>query len=188
MTANIENIFYSCLYTNFLDNINCSELEKNIFLLKETEESVKISNAGGWQSKSFGEKDNKFMSTPIDVITQELIPFYTHYGITKKPTLGNYWFNINEKNNFNFRHGHPFCFFSVVFYVKVPKNSGAIIFHRPDILEYTIKTDFVTNANLLNVGFEPKPNLLVAFPSYLEHNVDPSFSEETRISIAFNYL
>ena len=33
---------------------------------------------------------------------------------------------------------------------------------------------------------EPEDNKLILFPSWLEHDVEPSKSDEDRISIAFN--
>ena len=40
------------------------------------------------------------------------------------------------------------------------------------------------NAN--NNGVKPEPGMLVLFPSYLEHSVNPNLSDHERIVISFN--
>ena len=38
------------------------------------------------------------------------------------------WANINNKEDYNISHTHPYSHYSGVYYVKVPKNSGNLYF------------------------------------------------------------
>jgi uncharacterized protein (TIGR02466 family) len=106
-----------------------------------------------------------------------------------KKLEANFWVNINQKNDYNAIHHHgPFSgnALSGVFYVKTPENCGNIRIYdprnvltdAPDLKYYNFGNDYH--------WFKPKPNLLLIFPSWLHHLVEPNLSEEDRISISFN--
>jgi len=61
-----------------------------------------------------------------------------------------------------------------VFYLKVPENSGNLIFR--------VKK----NQKWLYLNEEPDEGKMVLFPSNLEHAAEVNSSNEVRISIAFN--
>ena len=42
--------------------------------------------------------------------------------------FGRPWININRKGNFNIDHVHPGAEFSCVYYLKVPQDSGNLVF------------------------------------------------------------
>ena len=71
-----------------------------------------------------------------------------------------------------------------MYYVKVPKNSGEIAFFDPRKID-TANSAFEED-HPKSMGVQPVEGNLIMFPSYLEHMVTPSESEEIRISIAFN--
>ena len=77
-----------------------------------------------------------------------------------------------------------------VYYVKVPENSGRLVFENPiQQHDFVMKSNMIKEFNLVNAGYwcaEPKENDLIMFPSWLKHYVEPSESDEERISIAFN--
>jgi uncharacterized protein (TIGR02466 family) len=184
-------LFHSNLYTG---EINFpSDLIHNVINLKNSVESVAFSNRGGWQSPSYTSyTSNEFMHSVLVDITEHLIPVYDSYGIDSLPALSNYWFNVNDKFNYNIAHIHPFSYFSGCLYLKVPKNSGELVFNRPDILESTINNNKQkSNENTwARYYITPQPNLLVIFPSYLMHSVESNLTEDEdseRISISFNF-
>ena len=130
------------------------------------------------------------MKTPVEYIVNVLKPIYKTYGISSDPILQNYWYNINGRGCYNTEHAHPHCWFSVVWYLKVPENSGEIVFTRPDTLRQSIWVDNLTEHNQAEFRIMPKENTLITFPSYLRHSVEQNLSNDNdadRVSIAFNF-
>lgn len=79
------------------------------------------------------------------------------------------WLNINYPGSYNSSHTHSGCKRSAVYYVKTPEDCGNLIFTNSD------------------KEVEPKPGMLITFDSSAKHAVTPNFSDDTRISFAFNY-
>jgi uncharacterized protein (TIGR02466 family) len=174
----------------YVDEINTSHLLNFILNIKNNNKSIFRSNAGGWHSDCYIKSSNDFMSDVLEKIEFLLKPIYKEYGIKSDPKLVNYWFNINKKNDYNINHNHPHSFFSGCLYVKVPKNSGNIVFVRPDRLLEFLDPDINNENNYGNYYVEPAENRIVIFTSNLEHRVEQNLTEEKddqRISIAFNY-
>lgn len=96
------------------------------------------------------------------------------------------WVNLHDRGGFNFLHMHEAALLSGSFYLKVPAGSGALCFRdpRPGVLHGIIKGS-VANGHA-DVHLQPSPGLLVLFPCWMEHYVEPHESDEPRICIAFN--
>src|SRR5262249_2672013 len=102
------------------------------------------------------------------------------------------WINVNQPNDRNVLHCHPGCFLSATYYVKVPSDmsGGEIVFRDPRgpaVAMYEtpgIQLPWVGNG--MGTPFSPKTGLLIIFPSWLEHRVEPYQGSGDRISIAFN--
>jgi uncharacterized protein (TIGR02466 family) len=156
------------------------------------QKTTKVSNMGGWQSIKYNTLEElPYMNPIILTISESMIPLYKRMGIkSQEIRLANFWFNINPKYSYNLTHKHPGSYFSAVLYVKVPKNSGNINFIRPDNLpDYIFDTE-QTEDNWESYFMEPKDNLLLIFPSWLNHSVGQNVTEDEddyRISIAFNF-
>lgn len=104
------------------------------------------------------------------------------------------WINLHTPGDYAPKHNHTNSFYSGVFYLDVPKDSGKIWFSKslststyatstisPDIKEFN-----VYNSN--EFGFEVENNDLLLFPSHLIHEVDVNKSNSNRYSVAFNYF
>ena len=101
------------------------------------------------------------------------------------------WVNVNKQDNYNSRHHHdPHAgtFLSGVFYVKCPPDCGAIRFYdpRPHIDTAPDMQYFYDSKTHFKIF--PQENMLLMFPSWLEHDVEPNKSKEERIAISFNIL
>lgn len=143
--------------------------------------SVDISNQGGYQGHNY--QDTYF----IDNIKNK-IPQGDKFFEVKNLQC---WVNINDRYHWNDVHNHTDSgvVLSGIFYVQVPENSGNIRFYD---------TRKNTSGSLYNKYFEstkgtflkltPKENLLLFFPPWLDHLVEPNFSNQSRISIAFNVI
>ena len=86
------------------------------------------------------------------------------------------WSHIHEKNMSTNQHSHYPADVSAVYYVKVPEGSGQLIFHP--------------SANPYHPGrnaFKPEEKTFILFPSFVDHSVTRNQSDETRISLSFNF-
>ena len=98
------------------------------------------------------------------------------------------WTIINKKEALNGRHIHGNSFISAAYYLRAPKNCGNIVFYDPRSAPSFShpKSNTPNNLNATSHSIEPKEGLLVLFPSYLHHSVEPNMSNEERVVISFN--
>jgi len=158
-----------------------------IIKIKTLEQSASLSNVGGWQSPSYDLINHKkFMSPVILHLKSYIREIYNIMNIDGHGEILNYWFNVNSKYDYNISHSHPGSYFSASLYLKTPKNSGNLVFERPDNLRETILFHKPNEHNFGDCQVIPEENLLVIFPSYLYHHVSRNDSDDTRVSIAFN--
>jgi len=101
-----------------------------------------------------------------------------------------YWVNYNKPGDSNYRHHHTdnAVFLSGVYYLKVPEDSGRIIFYDPRVRSLGAMSDNKYYVYEPEVSVQAQPGMVVYFPSWLEHGVEPNESNEDRISIAFNLI
>jgi uncharacterized protein (TIGR02466 family) len=96
------------------------------------------------------------------------------------------WANYTEPNQYHHKHSHPNSFISGVFYVNAIKNEDMIKFYKDLSFIYQINHNQPNNYNSGDVAILVETGDLVLFPSNFQHNVPPTTSKETRISISFN--
>ena len=102
---------------------------------------------------------------------------------------GNYWVNINYQHSYNNVHTHPGCWYSGVFYLKVPeetRGSGVLQFLSGQSRHMS---DFThcSRRDADNFVVDPVEGDLFLFPSAMLHYVEPNEVDFDRISIAFNH-
>ena len=103
-------------------------------------------------------------------------------------TLSNMWAIINKKGAMNQKHSHSNSDLSAAYYVTAKEGCGDIVFYDPRPGK-VYKHPLANKPNLLNAvnnGVKPKAGMLVLFPSYLEHSVNPNTSDHERVVISFN--
>ncbi len=96
------------------------------------------------------------------------------------------WANYTEPNEYHHKHSHPNSFISGVFYVNAIKNKDMIKFYKDLPFIYQINHNQPNNYNSADVAILVETGDLVLFPSNFTHNVPPTTSKETRISVSFN--
>lgn len=150
-----------------------------------------LSNQGGWQSNGLHYKD--IQDTPLAAVFDKINKYATQafleLGITQPPALDSLWININKKTDSNVLHNHPISSLSGAFYLT--RNNSAIVFNRDTgipkhHLEW-LRSNLNTPLSYTTVKYTPERGDFFLFPSWLEHLVEPSQSDEERISVAFNY-
>jgi uncharacterized protein (TIGR02466 family) len=96
------------------------------------------------------------------------------------------WINMHDRGGFNFLHMHEGSLLSGSFYLRVPPGSGQFVFRdpRPGVILSSVKGG-VPNGHA-DIHLTPSDGLLVLFPCWMEHYVEPHDGDEPRITIAFN--
>ena len=98
------------------------------------------------------------------------------------------WINMHDRGGFNFLHMHDGALLSGVFYLQSPDGSGSLVFRDPRPLIIHAATEGAW-ANAHNeVHLRPEVGMIVLFPPWLEHYVEPHQNDVPRISISFNVL
>ena len=188
------HLFFSTpVWTNKIsgfEEVNNDILKYILELKKLDPEGLKKSNFSGWHSKDFNlnnEQPKKLINNLMQSINIALTDMnWDLEGQDVKIT--NMWAIINEKNAFNQKHHHGNSDLSAAYYVSAKENCGDIIFYDPRPAPI-FKHPIAKKPNLLNASvnsIKPEEGLLVLFPSYLEHSVNPNKSDSKRVVISFN--
>lgn len=100
------------------------------------------------------------------------------------------WANVNARGVRHRAHSHPNNYLSGVYYVQVPDEANTINFHDPRVQMYLIRPPVreLTRENTDQVVVSVQEGMLLLFPSWLQHSVDPNPCDEKRISISFNVM
>ena len=166
-------------------------LEQQVLKWSQQDKGVSKTNAGGWHSTTDMNRKEEY-----NVLTKELFAmqdeiFKKEY-LTMKPVLGNMWANINYPGNANRPHLHPNSLFSGVYWVKAPEKSGNLMLYEPRPGVHTTmpnrKEVKLPPELWREVHYQPKAGTIVMFPAWLWHEVKPNESNDTRISVSFNFL
>jgi uncharacterized protein (TIGR02466 family) len=100
------------------------------------------------------------------------------------------WANVNALGARHHTHHHPNNFLSGVYYVRAPNGADTINFHEPRpqtrVLRPPVTALGSQNTDL--VTLRVASGTLLMFPSWLEHSVPPSESQELRISVSYNLM
>jgi len=166
-------------------------LEDHIMRWVQNDKGVSKTNAGGWHSKTDMNKKEEY-----NPLTQELFniqnEIYQKENLSMKPVLGNMWANVNYPKCYNRPHIHPNSLFSGVYWVTAPKNSGNLMIYDPrpgvQMAMPNRKEGKLPPELWREVHYEPVAGRCIMFPSWLWHEVKPNESNQTRISVSFNFL
>lgn len=184
---NLENWFVTPIWYDYLSFDTQLAAKRCLQLREDGCPGRVLSNVGGWQSVNINLTEypefqdiNQILEERLHELSESINPEYTF-------KLDNVWVNINDRGNYNQRHVHPTSCFSGTIYLQVDNDTGKIKFfndfwmikHYPANLE---------NSNLFcqNVTYTPRNGMMLIFPSWIPHEVTPSNSDLTRISISFN--
>jgi uncharacterized protein (TIGR02466 family) len=166
------------------------ELLKTIGELRRKDPAgTSISNKIGWQSEKnlHNSRDFAVFSNRMAAAMHSIARFLKLQD-SFRPVITQCWANINPRGGYNVAHCHANSFLSGVYYLSVPENSGNIVFYDPrvqlDAMRGPIKE--VSAHTAPEVIYKPKEGLLLLFPSWLLHRVEPNDSDRERVSIAFN--
>jgi uncharacterized protein (TIGR02466 family) len=182
--------FFVAVHTKDFDKteIDTEALKSKILSLKQSSGGVIASNQGGWHSKPSSAHSDYFMKALEEKAVETASQLHSAYGISSAAKIQSYWFNVNEKYNYNASHHHLGLgvTLSGCFYVEAPENSGALVLERPMSCgtdEWNVETEY----SLDKFYLQPAVGRFVLFPAGLRHQVQQNLSDKPRISVAFNF-
>jgi uncharacterized protein (TIGR02466 family) len=143
-------------------------------------------NRSGWNSKEMDVLDRPVWAPLRQVIDSACAAALAEMGQGGQAFRLQSWVNLHDRGGFNFLHLHEGSLLSGSFYLAVPAGSGALAFRdpRPGVIHGSLKGS-VPNGHA-DIHLAPSTGLLVLFPCWMEHYVEPHESDEPRICIAFN--
>lgn len=177
------------------------ELKRLILDREKVEPSRVYSNAGGWHS---GQDLFEWPSPAVATLRGWVFEAIQHMVATTvemmkasmpaNPTKGSLqvkaWANVSRVGNYHRLHNHPGAAWSGVYYVETGGDApGYPLSGLLELLDPRPFTEMVSTPGDpfgQKAIFKPEPGMMVIFPSWLYHFVNPFFGEGERISVAFN--
>lgn len=169
-----------------------AELERAILDRMEKDGGLQVSNRGGWHSGRdladwAGEAGRRLRRHAL-----ALADGHTARSRNSGPPewQTDAWANVSASGHFNMPHVHGATFWSVVYYVRVGEGQGGeLVLHDPRMPALQMHAPGVCFKGLGAEGeaaISPKPGLMVLFPGWLAHSVEPWQGTGNRISVAMN--
>jgi uncharacterized protein (TIGR02466 family) len=189
-----EIIFPTLLWSfKYPDAGRLAEFSSRVVELKKANpEGIAITNLGGWHSQTDLLDDQAF-SPLFQWIAACCHQAFAEIGwnfSVAAPTFNNAWAMVNGPGNSTRAHIHPNSLFSGVVYLQADSESGAIAFLDPRAGAQMLTPplgDRTSEALGGRVRRQPYPGLMLIFPSWLWHEVEPGpASSGLRICISFN--
>jgi len=191
--GNMQKLFATPVITDDVrgaEQLNV-ELETLILTRQANDPGHRLSNRGGWQS----EHDLAQWSGPAGkkLIDHALALADSH---TSGGQAGSSrwrceaWANVSGPGHFNMPHVHSATFWSAVYYVRVGEGEGGeLVLHdprMPGLQMYAPHLRFRALGPEGQAKIEPRAGLMVLFPGWLSHSVEPWQGTGNRISVAMN--
>jgi uncharacterized protein (TIGR02466 family) len=187
----LQPVFPTLLMKRRLDGIAMMNARLREIVLGRMKASpgIRASNVGGWHSEAdmmdWPEAEVRalcqaFLQAGRDATEAQLPPGLN--GDIKVSFYGGCWANVLGEGGYNKIHNHPGAVWSGCYYVSVgtpaaaPETNGWIEFQDPR----------PGNLHGRNERVKPEAGLMLLFPAWLNHFVNPFHGAGERISIAFN--
>ena len=152
---------------------------------------LRLSNRGGWQSAhDFADWSGDEGRALIRRAT-ELASAHAQRADGGAPrwTVES-WANVSGPGAFNFPHVHGGTYWAAVYYVRVGDGQGGqLVLHDPRMPGLRMHAPGLRFRNMgpeLRADIKPKEGLMVLFPGWLSHSVEPWQGAGERISVAMN--
>ena len=186
----VQNLFSVPIHYLSINDFDSKkqELIDYAYNLRDSDERGRTaSNRGGYQSLAFPVKGGDILQDLLINIISNIPSFNNNVDV-----VCDSWVNINPPLSFNVKHCHPNCDIAGVLWIKIPENSGDIVFHSPynyisynEMICYT--REFQEKGKYFHdYKFPAREGNLLLFPAHIDHKVGENNSDEDRISVSFN--
>jgi uncharacterized protein (TIGR02466 family) len=168
-----------------------ADLERRILGKRDEDRGLKLSNRGGWQSTHdfvqwSGEAGMAVINRACELGSANVA---RPDGTPPRWTV-DAWANVSGPGAFNMPHVHGGTYWAAVYYVRVREGEGGqLVLHDPRMPGLRMHAPGVRFTNLgpeVRAEIKPKEGLLVMFPGWLSHSVEPWQGSGERISVAMN--
>jgi uncharacterized protein (TIGR02466 family) len=153
-------------------------------------DNEKIMKTYGWQTGLDIHKTWPEMQDLRVQLDQAIVNLQTHLNFHVDARLSTAWGQMYTYKERMEKHTHPNCFYSGTYYIKSQPGSGRINFHdtRPNngVITYPLTAPNEYSGGMFSL--DPTPGMLVLFPSWSPHSVDANADDDTRVSLAFNWV
>ena len=194
MTAKVAHLFPTPVIVDELAgaaDLN-DQLERLIVDRREADPGLQLSNRGGWQSRRdfpqwTGEPGRRIVEHATALAN-------AHTGHPRGSEALNWsvdvWANVSTSGAFNMPHIHGGTYWSAVYYVRAGEGEGGqLVLHDPRMPALRMHAPglrFLDAGPDVRSEIKPKSGMMVLFPAWLLHSVEPWQGEGHRISIAMN--
>tara|TARA_B100000131_G_scaffold322747_1_gene377872 strand:+ start:334 stop:975 length:642 start_codon:yes stop_codon:yes gene_type:complete len=175
-------------------SLNKKLITKIYGLKKHTDKPYNMSNSGGWHSEYFDSNDYSRKSYYLNQLSEIIGKFFSDeiLKLDMRVNPDTLWANINNKNSFNKTHTHGSSYYSGVYYVKVPKNSGNLFLINPYYwntkkIRPSYHTKYRFESKYLEIEFPAVEGDLYFFNGCVPHRVGKNLTSDDRISVSFNF-
>lgn len=166
-------------------------LADRILARRDESPGLALSNRGGWQSthdfaRWAGDEGHAIVARALDLASAHS---QRSDGASPRWTV-EAWANVSCSGAFNMPHVHGATYWAAVYYVRVGDGEGGqLVLHDPRMPGLRMHAPDMQFRNIgpeLRAEIKPKEGLLVIFPGWLSHSVEPWEGTGERISVAMN--
>lgn len=145
-------------------------------------------NRHGWNSEEMDVLEHPMFAPLRAIVLAHCRQALTEMGVGMLPFRLQSWFNVHDRGGYNILHVHQGSLLSGGFYLQAPPGSGKLVFRdpRPGTIHGYVMSGLPNGYT--DVHLTPEAGLLVLFPHWLEHFVEPHDNDEPRVMIAFNAI
>tara|TARA_Y100000004_G_scaffold21301_1_gene21701 strand:- start:173 stop:787 length:615 start_codon:yes stop_codon:yes gene_type:complete len=188
--SNEHMLFPTPLWQVQIKGVDNDAIKKYVYNLRDTTEGVVISNRGGWHSKDILEPIPEALENLFSNFQSFVNQYCAQITGLNQLKIGNFWFNINSKYDYNRTHDHQNSILSAVYYIDAEgDNIGSFVAERDDSAEFFLGT-YKNISPFTSTSFSIVPLTGFAFimPSWVLHSVEQNFEDRDRISLAVNFI
>ena len=135
------------------------------------------------------QKDFKLEELPElhNLILNAIDLYVEQTGITIKEDSFGYWTqDYRETGQYHELHAHGVSGISGVYWIQANDAAGQFVFHNPDPISYFVPKHRDSKYVSPKSYIKPAAGMLILFPSYIKHEVEPSKEGAIRATLAFN--